>query len=242
MWCSILHLQRTIGNQAVQRLLEAHTANAEGDSATTDIARFGHDFSRIPVHAKVPVKAQTKLTVNTPADVYEQEAERVSEQVMRMREPSAERACSGGGEGPNRQAQQPSQEHERVQTRGSGSSDSGLTAAPPIVQEVLRSSGQPLDPATRAFMEPRFGHDFSGVRVHTDQVAARSAESVAAQAYTVGSDVVFGAGRYAPASRDGQRLLAHELAHVQQQSGPALQRQALLGQQSQPKIHSLGAA
>ena len=70
-------------------------------------------------------------------------------------------------------------------------------------------------------MEPRFGHDFSRVRVHTDQAASRSAEALAAQAYTVGSDIVFGAGRYAPASRDGQRLLAHELAHVQQQSGPA---------------------
>lgn len=67
-------------------------------------------------------------------------------------------------------------------------------------------------------MESRFGHDFSRVRVHTDPLAARSAEAVAAQAYTVGSDVVFGVGRYAPASRDGQRLLAHELAHVVQQS------------------------
>jgi hypothetical protein len=83
-------------------------------------------------------------------------------------------------------------------------------------------------------MEPRFGHDFSGVRVHTDLVASRSADTVAAQAYTVGADIVFGAGRYAPASRDGQRLLAHELAHVQQQqSGPALQRQPLLGEPEQ---------
>lgn len=82
-------------------------------------------------------------------------------------------------------------------------------------------------------MESRFGHDFNRVRVHTDHVASRSAEAVAAQAYTVGSDIVFGAGRYAPASRDGQRLLAHELAHVlHQQSGPALQRQPLLRQQS----------
>lgn len=96
-----------------------------------------------------------------------------------------------------------------------------LEAAPPIVHKVLGSAGQALNPATRAFMEPRFGRDFSRVPVHTDQVASRSAEAVAAQAYTVGSDIVFGAGRYAPASRDGQRLLAHELAHVQQQSGPA---------------------
>ncbi len=89
--------------------------------------------------------------------------------------------------------------------------------APPIVHEVLRSPGQPLDPAVRSFMELRFGNDFSRVRVHTDLIASRSADAVAADAYTVGSDVVFGSGRYAPTGRDGQRLLAHELAHVAQQ-------------------------
>jgi hypothetical protein len=88
---------------------------------------------------------------------------------------------------------------------------------PPIVQDALRSTGQPLDPATRAFMEPRFGHDFSHVRVHTDARAAESAQAVNALAYTVGPDVVFGAGQYAPHSREGQRLLAHELTHVVQQ-------------------------
>ena len=89
---------------------------------------------------------------------------------------------------------------------------------PPIVHEVLRSPGQPLDPATRAFIEPRFGHDFSGVRVHNDARAAESAQAVNALAYTVGRDVVLGAGQYAPTTTDGQRLLAHELAHTIQQS------------------------
>lgn len=88
---------------------------------------------------------------------------------------------------------------------------------PPIVHEVLRSPGQPLDPAARAFMEPRFGYDFSQVRVHTDTKAAESALAVNALAYTVGRDIVFGASRYAPRARDGKRLLAHELTHVQQQ-------------------------
>lgn len=91
--------------------------------------------------------------------------------------------------------------------------------APPIVHDVLRSPGQPLDAATRSFMEPRFGHDFSGVRVHTDARAAESARAVNALAYTVGRDVVFGAGQHQPQSSAGQRLMAHELAHVVQQSG-----------------------
>src|SRR6185295_5081690 len=90
-------------------------------------------------------------------------------------------------------------------------------AVPPIVHDVLRSSGQPLDPATRTFMEPRFGHDFSGVRVHSDARAAESAQAVDALAYTVGHRVVFGAGRYTPETSDGRRLLAHELTHVVQQ-------------------------
>jgi uncharacterized protein DUF4157 len=84
---------------------------------------------------------------------------------------------------------------------------------PPLVHEVLRAPGQPLDTATRAFMEPRFGHDFSGVRVHTDAQAAESARAVNALAYTVGRDVVFGAGQYLPRSDAGQQLLAHGLTH-----------------------------
>lgn len=90
---------------------------------------------------------------------------------------------------------------------------------PPIVHEVLRSPGQPLDTATRAFMEPRFGQDFSGVRVHADTKAAESARAVNAFGYTVGPDVVFGAGRFAPNSTAGSALLAHELTHVVQQAG-----------------------
>jgi hypothetical protein len=91
-------------------------------------------------------------------------------------------------------------------------------AAQPVVHEALNSSGQPLDANTRAFMEKRFGHDFSQVRVHADEKAAKFAGAVGALAYTVGKDVVFGAGHYAPKTREGRRLLAHELAHVVQQA------------------------
>lgn len=88
---------------------------------------------------------------------------------------------------------------------------------PPIVHEVLRSPGQPLDLNTRAFMEPRFGHDFSGVRVHTDARAARSAKAVNALAYTVGNDIAFDKGQYSPETNEGKGILAHELTHVLQQ-------------------------
>ena len=89
---------------------------------------------------------------------------------------------------------------------------------PPIVHDALDSPGQPLDTGTRAFMEQRFGHDFSQVRVHTDARAAKSARAVNSLAYTVGRDVVFGDGHYEPRTYEGRKLLAHELTHVIQQN------------------------
>lgn len=96
--------------------------------------------------------------------------------------------------------------------------DSPATEAPSIVHDVLRSPGEMLDTATRVAMASRFGHDFSSVRVHTDARAAESTRAVNARAYTVGRDMVFGAGHYAPHTPSGARLIAHELAHVMQQT------------------------
>jgi Domain of unknown function (DUF4157) len=100
---------------------------------------------------------------------------------------------------------------------------------PRHAQDVLRSSGRPLDPDTRAFMEPRFGRSFGDVRVHSDARAGASAEAVNACAYTVGGHIAFGPGQYQPDTPAGQKLLAHELTHVAQQAGvspgPVLQRQ-----------------
>jgi hypothetical protein len=102
-------------------------------------------------------------------------------------------------------------------------------AAPPIAGEILSSSGQPLDPDTRAFFESRLAFDFSRVRIHNDHYAAESAGAVSAHAYTIANHVVFGAGRYAPGKPEGNRLLAHELTHVIQQEiskTPRVQRQS----------------
>lgn len=93
--------------------------------------------------------------------------------------------------------------------------------APRVVHDVLRSPGQPLDPEARAFFEPRYGHDFSRVRVHADQRAGESARAIGAAAYAVGWEIAFAEGRYQPRTADGRRLLAHELAHVAEQKGAA---------------------
>jgi len=203
----------------VQRLLQAKPDDLEAKGGTTATARFAHDLSRILVHPKSPVKIQAKLTVNTPGDMYEQEADRVSDQAMRMSEPQLQRDCPCGGGCPKCQTEQPGQEHAHLQTKRVGSSDLEQTPVPPIVHEVLRSPGQPLDPATRTFMESRFGHDSSRVRLYTDAKSAESVRSVNALAYTVGQAVAFAADPYAPASSESRRLLAHELVHVVQQGG-----------------------
>ena len=115
----------------------------------------------------------------------------------------------------------PSGEPEKKKEEGGvmrkAAGDHAPATAPPIVHEPLRESGEPLDPAVRATMEARLGHDFGRVRIHAGDGAARAAREVDAHAYTVGSDIVFGAGAYDPRSPAGQRLLAHELAHVVQQ-------------------------
>ncbi len=223
----IPHLQDTIGSQVVQRILQTHAEEPKA-GLTEAASRFGHDFSRTPTHSTAAGAIQTKLAINKPGDEYEQEANRVAEQVMRMPEPRLQRACACGGGCPKCQAEKLAQGHERLQTKHAGSGDLGQTAVPPIVDEVLSAPGRPLDTAARAFMESRFGHDFSRVRVYANGEAATAANAIRARAYTIGSDIVFGPNEYAPATMEGRRLLAHELVHVVQQhsrAAPMIARQ-----------------
>jgi hypothetical protein len=172
---------------------------------------------------------QAKLTINRPDDPYEEEADRVTDRVMRTPESGApqtspmsgavsaiQRKCSCGGNCETCQAQP---RNEYLQMKPANSGQSGLTTAPSSVNETLRSPGRPLDAQTRSFAEPRFGRDLSKVRVHTDARAANSAREISARAYTVGHQIVFGEGQFAPATQPGRRLLVHELTHVLQQSG-----------------------
>ena len=160
---SILHLQRSLGNQAVQRFLKA-TAKAE---------------------------APSKPAIVAPTNTYEQEAERAAEQVTRQPKPVV------------------------------GSSERGVGSG-----RAMQRSDRPLSPRERAFFEPHFGQDFSRVRIHADARSAEMAEALNAEAFTVGHDVYFGPGKLQPETRESDQLLAHELAHVAQQSrmGSALQR------------------
>jgi hypothetical protein len=131
----------------------------------------------------------------------------------KMRDPLNPLALPRGGD----RAQKEKKEDETLSRKAIGPA-STHDSIPPLVHEVLNSSGEPLEPTTKHFFEARFGHDFSRVRIHSGAAAEESARQVNASAYTVGHNIVFGAGQFAPGTEAGRRLLAHELAHVVQQS------------------------
>ena len=157
---------------------------------------------------------QTKLKISEPGDKFEQEADRIAEQVMRIPEPVLQR-------------QMDEEEKELLQTKPFvqgrlNREDVRMQAEfPPTVYQSLRSPGQPLNSDTCAFMEQRFGHDFSQIRVHT---APEAAAAINAKAFTLGRNVVFGAGNYRPDTSEGRKLLAHELVHTIQQKAARTQQ------------------
>lgn len=158
---------------------------------------------------------QAKLVVGEANDHYEQEADRI-----------AERVTAGGEATPGVNAP--------LQLQRTPSREVAAHDAPTPVREALSSPSRSLDAPTRAYFEPRFGHDFSRVRVHDGEAADVSTRAVGAHAYTVGSHVVFAGGQYAPHSSSGRKLIAHELAHVVQQSQAATATPSLQAKRRPP--------
>jgi hypothetical protein len=212
----------TLGNTTT---LEAAPAPSWNFST---IAIFGPDrvtrppASFLPAVSHLPRIIQPKLVVGEVNDPLEREANRVADQVMRMSAPMQTEA--GGTLQRKCAACEEAEPSETLQAKWHDFREFSNTDAPPIVGEVLRSAGEPLDALARAFFEPRFGRDFSQVRVHADDRAARSAQTIEALAYTVGPHIAFAAGRYAPGSDPGKHLLAHELVHTVQQGHSHIQR------------------
>ena len=189
---------------------------------------------RKPLVSQPPL-IQPKLTINRPNDRYEQEADRVADLVMRMPDPLLQRQVEPEEEEEliqtqplfgqitpvvQRQVEPEEEEEEEEPVQAKQASGKTPQASPGLETQIptLRGSGQPLPRSVRRFFEPRFGHDFSQVRVHTDKSSAESARAVNARAYTAGRDIVFRAREYAPETLEGRRLIAHELTHVIQQS------------------------
>jgi len=197
----ILFLQRTIGNQAVQRLIKSGTL-------------------------------QAKLKIGQPGDKYEQEADRVADAVMRMPEPGVQRQVEPEEEEEEilqtkplvdqitpvvqRQVEE-EEEEEMLQAKSMEDATSEVSNDLESQINAIKGGGRPLGESERAYFEPRFGVDFSQVKVHTGAQAAESARVTNARAFTLGQDVVFGEGEYSPQTSSGKKLLAHELSHVMQQ-------------------------
>ena len=250
----------------------------------------GHRFGTIAIGSPSSPVLQRKLAIGQPNDQYEQEADRVADQVMRMPAPKIQRLCPECKEELQRQPieeekkkeeeetlqtkplaetitpliqrqtepteeekkkkedealqtkslaetitpliqrqtepteEEKKEEEETLQTKPA--SGEASTVSPALQNQItaLQGGGQPLPESERHFFEPRFGADFSQVRVHADGQAAEAARAVNARAFTLGRDVVFGGGEYQPRSSEGSRLLAHELTHVVQQNGGVVQR------------------
>lgn len=229
---NILSLQRTVGNQAVEKLLKSHVI-------------------------------QAKLTIGQPGDFYEQEADRVAEEVMCRPDPSnadknglsdcskfprIQRLCAECEADLHRQTPpissiqrkcdqcEKEDELQRKEITGENASAGGL------FQNYIGSlsgSGQSLSEEVRNYYEPRFGYDFSQVRIHTDSAAAKSAQSINALAYTSGTNIVFNSQQYSPDTDNGKRLIAHELAHVVQQKGSEMvQRKKLTAEEKKEDLKS----
>jgi hypothetical protein len=177
---------------------------------------------------------QTKLKIGEPGDKYEQEADRIADEVMRMPEPSIQRQIKPEEEEEmvytktiasqitplvKRQADFLEEEEEEI-LQPKHSSSQVTIAIPAIevgIQSLRQNSGQPLSADLRAFMEPRFGRNFSNIRIHTGSQAEQLSRSLNAGAFTIGNDIILRTRQFNPESNSGKKLLAHELTHTIQQ-------------------------
>ncbi len=166
-----------------------------------------------------PMGIQPKLTINEPGDKYEQEADAMADKVMRMEMPGETVGALPASAIQRKCAHCEEEEKKKLQRKETGVPTTAINNSLNTYVSSLNSGGQPLPPDLRNFYEPRFGYDFSKVKIHNDASAVQSAQSIHALAYTYGNNIVFNSGRYSPRTGEGKRLLGHELAHVVQQSG-----------------------
>ncbi|MCP4255208.1 MAG: DUF4157 domain-containing protein [Candidatus Scalindua sp.] len=256
------HIQadKTLQMKSVNRASNggAPPASSDGDNTLNNSRLFDY------------LKVQSKLTIGAPNDKYEQEADRVADQVMNTpATDTVQRSCSSCGEEeyslqskplytkispliqhqpteeeeiqtkPLTQRQPVEDEEALIQSKAVENITPEVTPSISFDIQSLQGGGHPLSGAEQSFFEPRFGSNFSGVRVHSDARAASLARSVNARAFTHGSNVVLGAGEYSAGSLKGRKLMAHELTHVMQQQEQQTDHEESEGEKSiQSKLHS----
>ncbi|WP_199316983.1 DUF4157 domain-containing protein [Chroococcidiopsis sp [FACHB-1243]] len=232
----------TITPEGQERLTFLQAKMADEMQRKLDVANRTHqnslnsfpgDVSVAPPERKAMPPIQAKLTIGQPGDKYEQEADRVAAQVVnQINAPTTQREALPEEHELQMKPEigsiqrQAMPEDEELQMKSTGA---GMTASQDLETSIqqARGSGQPLADSIKQPMEQAFGTDFSGVKVHTDAQSHQLNQSIQARAFTTGQDVFFRQGEYNPGSRGGQELLAHELTHVVQQNGGAVQRDRL---------------
>jgi hypothetical protein len=176
--------------------------------------------SQWPALALRSIGVRAKLAISQPGDAFEQEADRAADHVMRMTDTSDSNSVPLNENASGllqRKCPECEEEEEKLKRKADGK-DADVSPGH-MKKELFSGSGQPLDSATREFFEPRFGRSFDDVRVYNNSRTDASARSINALAFTLGHNVGFRAGEYAPQTTGGRQLLAHELAHVAQRSG-----------------------
>ncbi|HEV2097314.1 MAG TPA: DUF4157 domain-containing protein, partial [Stellaceae bacterium] len=219
-----LLLRRNIGNQATLRLLAHRATRRTGNATEGDLERafdrqpddaIEREAGRVRDHA-MPI--QMKARLGPVDDPMEREADRVAERVV-----SGDRTGAVGGAPSSFAVQRKcaacdTEEAQRIHRKKQGLAVGTVSGArTEAAVDALSSGGVPLSASQRAYFEPRFGRNFSNVRVHTHGRAAAAAADIQARAYTWRNDIAFAAGEFSPGSLEGRRLIAHELAHVAQQ-------------------------
>jgi hypothetical protein len=240
-----LALASTVGNRAFGRLLQAKlTIGASNDKYEQVTDRVADAVMRMPepdtiqagerdedeVLRTKPIASQiTPLVQRVPNEMMEEEGstrkhdirqpltEHITSLVQRQLESEEEEIIPEEGKIPK-------EEEELIQTKVDNSSAAEMNPRIESSINSLREGGQSLPKSVRNYFEPRFGYDFSGVRVHTGDKAREAAKSINARAFNIGNDVIFGSGSYFPETKEGKKLLAHELAHVAQQQSHHLNR------------------
>ena len=232
----LIETQKQVSGHGFATQEQENTQNSTLDNYAGGIE---HSFSQIPLFRPNSPFIQPKLTINTPNDIYEQEADSMAERVMNLPEKSPlpnptisqlnnviQRKCAKCGE----------EDDEKEGTLMRKAEYGGSFQTPPTLSTQLNASkgiGSPLPEKTRGLMQNAFNADFSGVRIHTGNSANDMSRGIQARAFTHGQDIYFNRGEYSPESGEGKRLLAHELTHTLQQSGSNIQRKEATEQQEE---------
>ncbi|MCP4131389.1 MAG: DUF4157 domain-containing protein, partial [bacterium] len=233
----ILYLQRTVGNKGVEQLVQSGAFEPLMDAGKTSAHEAKSALGSL-VAAKNPTlfnelytegfypHLQAKLEVSNPGDVCEQEADRVAEKIINMSDIEVQ-SKTNAPEIQTQKASNPSAERSRSPEPQTAFIESGIRS--------MRGGGQPLTESAGRYYKSRFNRDFNNVRIHTGYRAHQLTEAINARAFTTGNDIFFAKGEYNPGSREGKKLIAHELTHVVQQKGSSKILNAWFGSKTKKK-------